>query len=117
MADARMNRSQLIIQEVSRCPAVDGATMADILAFSEPLRLTLKHMVRNGPLPVDQFAEHLEVDLDAARIIATRLLENGYLEKVYADQTDETNETVQAYSPIYRVVLAPLRGRPIPDDL
>ncbi len=106
-----MNRSQLIIQEVSRCPAVDGATMADILAFSEPLRLTLKHVVRNGPLPVDQFAEHLDVDLDAAHIIVQRLLENGYLEKVYADETGKNA------APMYRVALAPLRGRPIPDDL
>ncbi len=106
-----MNRSQLILQEVSRTLAVDGATMADILAFSEPLRLTLKHMVRSGPLRVEQFAEHLDIDLDAARVIAQRLLENGYLEKVYADKTGKNSE------PLYRVALAPLRGRPIPDDL
>ncbi len=84
--------------------------MAGIWRFQEPLRATLKHMVRNGPLPVDQFAEHLEVDLDAKQIsLHNDYWKNGYLEKV-AKIVDETNQTVE-HGPIYRVALALLADR------
>ena len=103
-----MNHSELILQEVSRCPAVDGATMADILALSDPLRLTLKEMVRHGPLSLVQVAEKLDVDMNIANRCVELLMEKGYLTEAYAGEAAET---------LYRLALAPLRGRPIPDDL
>ncbi len=103
-----MSGAQLILQEIRRRPAVNGVTLLDILELSEPLRLTLKEMVRHGPLPLNQIAARLGVSEKVAGQCVKLLIDKGYLEETHTGERGEN---------LYRVALAPLRGKPIPGDL
>ena len=102
-----MDDSERVIQEVSEIPDVDGATMARILELPEPLRSTLKDMVRGRLLTVDEVCERLCVREEAAKQVVDMLVAKGYIQATTSGE-DEA---------VYCVVLAPIRGRSIPADL
>ena len=106
-----MNRSEIILNEVARCPSVQGVALADILTMSRPLRVTLTEIMKHGPMTVDQIALSLDVDVACAGEFTRLFVERGYLQEV------GPMEDAVAARPAYRVALAPLRSRPISEDL
>jgi hypothetical protein len=102
-----MDDIERMIGELRECPVVEGATMACILELPDALRPTLKEMVRGRSFTHGEICVELGVDTDTATQIMALLAEKGY---VHAAGPGESE-------PLYRVALAPIRGRPIGDEL
>jgi predicted ArsR family transcriptional regulator len=81
--------------------------MLSILELPDPLRSTLKEMLRGRVSTAGEICESLDVQGEAANRVIDLLIEKGYLQ---ATQT-------AAEEPRYCVVFAPKRGHAISDDL
>ena len=106
-----MNRTELILQEAARCPVVHGVSIIHIMALPDSLRLLLQKMLRFGPMTVGQVASSLEIDRRSAGECVMLLVARGYLEETHKGESGSASVLR------FRVALAPMRGKPIPEDL
>lgn len=105
-----MDDSERVIQELSECPTVHGLTLADILELPDSVRGALQEMMRGHLLTHEELCAWLQLDDRAAQQVIDLLVEKGYVRSA-AGIEDGRDE------PSYEVVLSPIRGRPIADDL
>ena len=73
-----MDDSERVIQELSESPPVDGPTMLSILELPDPLRSTLKDMLRGRIATAGEICESLDIHGEAANRVINLLIEKGY---------------------------------------
>ena len=83
-----------------------GLRMSDLLVLPEALAGVLQWMLRQGGVTLTDVTAFLDQDETAARTVLATLVEKGFVREI--EMRGETT---------YRVRLAPVRGRKLPEGL
>jgi hypothetical protein len=80
-----------------------GLTMADVLTLPDDLRSLFNWMLRQGEVDLIEVVDHLSAEEEATLSMLNQLVDKGFVKQLQV--RDRT---------IYRVRIAPKRGRDIP---
>lgn len=91
-----------LLQSVDSLQHFQGITPSDLIAMPNPLRATLRKMLRHKPMPLDEMAAELDVTEDEARQLGLRLVDKGIIQIVSCE--------IGGYT-AYELCLARAQGR------
>ena len=97
-----------LTSDLHNVPQVDGIVPFDILNLPQPVGKIVRGMVRDKRITAVELGEALELSTEQASIVATILVDKGYL---YIAE-EERNELV-----VYKIRFARMRKQNIPIDL
>ncbi|ULH17777.1 hypothetical protein MF271_20460 (plasmid) [Deinococcus sp. KNUC1210] len=84
-----MSTYSMILEELSGWPRSEGVKISDLLSLSEPLRGTLNTVIREGSVPLQFFADRLQLGPEQTNTVVDLLLDHGFLKEA---QTVESGE-------------------------
>ena len=97
-----------LISDLHKVPQVDGIVPVDILNLPQPVGKIVRGMVRDKRITAVELGEALELPTEQASVVATILVDKGYLYIV----EEESNELAE-----YKIRFARMRKQNIPIDL
>jgi predicted ArsR family transcriptional regulator len=71
-----------LLQSVDSLRYFQGITPSDLIAMPNPLRATLRKMLRHKPMPSNEMAIELGISEDEAQQLGMRLVDKGVIQVV-----------------------------------